>query len=87
MVAGVSAVIFAAFRVMRMWSRGHREQTTNILNRTWPGVFILLLLFLILLVYFAATADDFSSLRAFLLTISSIAVTLGYLFLFLRRRS
>ena len=86
-VGAVSAAIFAAFRVMRMWSRGHPQQMTSMLNRVWPGVLIFLLVGLILLVYFAATADDRTSLRTSLLVISSIIVTLGYLVLFLHRRS
>lgn len=47
----------------------------------------LLLVFLILLIYFAATTDNPRSLTTFLLTISYIIVTLVYLIVFLRHRS
>ena len=86
-VGAASAAIFMVFIILRVWSRGHREQMTSGLNRVWPPMLALLLVSLILLIYFAATTDNPRSLRTFLLTISSIIVTLGYLIVFLRRRS
>lgn len=86
-VGAISAVIFIVFRILRMWSRGHREQMPTSLNRVWPAVLVLLLLFLIQLVFLAATVDHRTSFRSSLLTISYVTVTLGYLIVFLRQRS